>query len=91
MRYPVTSCYFRLLCAVRSDSARVRGGRDVDVSSMQSSLTVSGDDGRDQLLSHLSGADVEKIMQTCARNISLVPMKAYGGVHVKFYAFLTLR
>jgi hypothetical protein len=55
------SCYLlllRLLCAVRSHSARVRGGRDV--SSMQISLTVSGDDIRDQLLSHLSGLTLKR-------------------------------
>jgi len=43
---------------VFAQTARVRGGRDVF--SMQSSLTVSGDDGRDQLLSHPSGLTLKR-------------------------------
>jgi len=75
MQYPVASCY--LDC-----SARVRGERDVF--SMQSSLTVSDDDGRDQLLSHPSGLTFKR----WRRRVHSSLWRRMGGVYVNFHAFL---
>ena len=75
----------RLLCAVQPDCACSRRERRVQYSDQphgvrrrrQGPITVTS-----------VWADVQKILQTRARNITLVPMKAYGGMYVKLHAFL---
>jgi hypothetical protein len=73
------SCYLlllRLLCAVRSDCACSRTERRVQYAEQPHGVRRRR---QGQITVTFVWADVWKILQTCARNITLVPMKAYGG------------